>query len=118
MLGACALIISCQAAAITIVNYNTQQITYKIYTNFFGSRCSRGEISPGQQISWISSGTSLLHPLCGGEDGPKHVEVRVFGASGLKVNCTEKGSHNPRLDNLETTVDVKNTIYGVKCYVE
>lgn len=112
VLGLCVM----TADAVTINNQNSNQIHYTIYTNAMMTQCAEGHLSPGQPVTWTTAGSAFWHPLCGGDHGPAHVEVSVYGAIGPTVNCTEHGSHNPRLKNSGSTVTVKSTAYGVECY--
>ena len=115
-LSAAALVsLSLPTLAITIVNNNSQQVTYTIATNGFLSKCAEGTLGVGGRVQWLSSGPVWLHPLCGGE-GPKHVEISVRGLSPIPVNCTPANSHNPRLSNQGTTVTISSTQYGIECY--
>ncbi len=103
------------AMAVTIINHNTQAVSYAIATNGFVSKCNEGSLGVGGTVSWLTAGSPWLHPFCGG-DGPTHVEVTVAGLSPLPVNCTPRNSHDPRLINKTAVVTVSSTQYGIECY--
>ena len=80
--------------------------------------CARGdrrEIDANKQLIWHGSDRD---PSC---QKPEYIQVNVLGATSKPAgaNCTEQGSHNPKIKNEGTVVEVSSAgaLKGVHCFV-